>query len=217
MTHIHETAIIRGSVTIGRQVLIEPYAVITGPCIIRDDVYIGAHAVIGAPAQHTGSYPHPIQGQNDPKGVVIERGVCIREFSTVHQGLMQPTTIGNNTLIMTGTHIAHDCKIGIKNTIGSYLVTGGFTFTGDDVTFGQGCVTHPWTCIGTGAMVGLNSSVIRDIEPYAKVAGAPTRLIGHNFRKRDIPAMPSMNSEIWEEYSRMQDARDELRDQWYAR
>lgn len=217
MSQIHSTAIIRGEVEIGRQVLIEPYAVITGPCVIKDDVYIGAHAVIGSAAQHTGSYPHPIQGEHHPKGVVIQRETCIREFATVQQGLMQPTIIGSNTLIMTGSHIAHDCKIGQRNTIGSFLITGGFTFTGDDVTFGQGCVTHPWVCIGDGAMIGLNSSVIRDIHPYDKVAGTPTRLIGKNTRKFDNPLVPSMNSEIWDDYAKMQDDRDELRQLWYAK
>ena len=211
---IHETAILRGLVTIAETAIVEPYAVITGPCVIGDRAYIGAHAVIGAPPQHHGTYPAPLDGKHAERGVFIGNDVCVREFVTIHQGLLRPTTIGADSLIMAGCHIAHDCVIGEAVTAGSVLVLGGFTFIDDEATFGQGCVTHPWTVIGKGAMVGLNSSVLSDVEPFAKVAGAPAKTIGQNEKK--LLGIGVLSEEIWNAHSQLCAKRNLLKASWYA-
>jgi UDP-N-acetylglucosamine acyltransferase len=211
---IDPTAIIRGDVTIHETARVEPYAVITGPCTIGADTYIGAHAVIGAPAQHRGSWPAPVTALDKPVGIVIHDGACVREFATIHQGLLVPTIIGAHSLVMAGCHIAHDCVLGTGVTAGSFLILGGFTIIGDHVTFGQGCVTHPWCVIGEGAMVGLNSSVLRDVEPYAKVAGAPARSLGKNTKRL---ADTILSSEVWDTYATACAHRDELKAAWYAK
>jgi len=214
MSLISENAIIRGDVRIGSGVIVEPYAIINGPCEIGDDCNIGAHAVIGGPPQHTGSYPHPIHGKYSPMGVQIGKGVCIREFSTIHQGLVITTVVGDNSLVMTSSHIAHDCMLGAGVTAGSYLALGGFSFIDDEVTFGQGCVTHPWTCVGRGSMIGLNSSVLTDVKPYDKVAGAPARVIGKNERKAYSDDIV-MDPHIWDEFAALTGRRDHLKTEWY--
>lgn len=211
---IHETAIITGAVDIHETARVEPYAVITGPAQIGADAYIGAHAVIGAPAQHHGTYPSPLNGKHIAAGVVIGASACIREFSTVHQGLRQPTRVGNGSLIMAGCHIAHDCQLGACVTAGSYLALGGFTYIGDHVTFGQGCVVHPWVVIGEGAMIGLNTSVIRDVDPYHKIAGAPARNIGSNDRKHD--ELHPDPEDVLADHALMIAARDQLKEVWYG-
>ena len=215
MSLISEHAIIRGDVKIGKSTLVEPFAVITGPCIIGDNCYIGTGAVIGAAAQHTGSYPHPITGKHAPAGVIIWSDVCVREYATVHQGLLHATEVGDRSLLMAGCHIAHDTVLGDDCVVGSYTLFGGFTFVGDHVTFGQGCVTHPWTVIGSGAMVGLNSSVIRDVQTLEKVAGCPAeRLGGMNDRKREAVMTGSVGTG---EFAALASRRDDLRDKWNNR
>jgi len=215
MSLISEHAIIRGDVKIGKSTLVEPFAIITGPCTIGSDCYIGAGAVIGAAAQHTGSYPHPIVGEHEPCGVVIGDGVCIREYVTVHQGLMQSTSIGDRCLLMAGCHVGHDTLIGSDSVVGSFSLFGGFTFVGEHVTFGQGCVTHPWVAIGSGVMVGLNSSVIRDVAPLEKVAGCPAeKLGGQNDRKRESIVHEINGSNA---FAKQVADRDILKQQWYKR
>jgi len=210
---IHETAIFTGDVTLGAGVVVEPYAVITGPVIIAEGAYIGAHACIGAPAQHHGTYPAPITGERREGGVVVGARACVREYVTVHQGVIGETVVGADTLLMAGVHVAHDSLIGERVTLGSFSILGGLTIIGDDVTFGQGAVTHPWTIVGAGAMVGLNSSVIRDVDPYAKVAGSPSRLIGTNGRK-----WPSggLGEDDWAAYSVLHDRQRARREAWAA-
>lgn len=210
---IDPTAIIRGDVTIHETARVEPYAVITGPATIGADTYIGAHAVIGAPAQHRGSWPAPVTAPDRGAGIEIRDGACVREFATIHQGLLVPTIIGAHSLVMAGCHIAHDCELGTGVTAGSFLVLGGFTMIGAHVTFGQGCVTHPWCVIGEGAMVGLNSSVLRDVEPYAKVAGAPARSLGQNTKRL---ADTILSSDVWDAHAVMCATRDDRKAAWYA-
>jgi len=214
----HETVVIRGDVHIAESAIIEPYAVITGPAWIKANAYVGAHAVIGAPPQHRGSYPSPIDATIREAGVVVGRGACVREYATIHQGILVDTIVGEDALLMAGVHIAHDSLVADRVTIGSFSVLGGFTVIDQDATLGQGVVTHPWTLIGESAMIGLNSSVVRDVMPFSKVAGSPAKLIGTNTHK--APDLPSSYTEtmlgasVWELWAERCRMRDELRAAW---
>ena len=212
---IHDTVIIRGNVDIGDNVTIEPYAIISGPCVIHDDVYIGAHAMIGGSPQHRGSYPSGVSAPIRHAGVRIGKGACVREYVTVHHGIVEETRVGTDALLMAGCHVAHDSQIGARSTLGSFSILGGFTIIDEDVTFGQGVVTHPWALIGEGAMVGLNSSVVKDVTPFAKVAGAPARVLGSN-RHRN-PSLPHeydeliLGADVWDRWNVAQQMRLDMR------
>ena len=214
----HETVIVRGDVTIDEMAIIEPYAIIDGPAWIGSHAFIGAHACIGAPAQHHGSYPAPTDAPHKPRGVRVEAHACVREYATIHQGAVSETRVGANTLLMAGCHIAHDCVIEEGVTMGSFSILGGFTLIDRGATFGQGVVTHPWTLVGEAAMVGLNSSVVKDVEPFAKVAGSPARLLGTNTHR--APDLPSeyqdaiLSADVWDRWSRLADQREQLRVAW---
>ena len=57
----------------------------------------------------------------------------------------------------------------------------GDTVVGNDVWIGQNAVILPGVRIGNGAIIGANSVVGRDVEPYSIVAGNPARLIRTRF------------------------------------
>ncbi|MFZ9274989.1 MAG: acyl-ACP--UDP-N- acetylglucosamine O-acyltransferase [Ilumatobacteraceae bacterium] len=215
---IHDSVVIRGNVEIGERVTIEPYAIITGPCVIGDDSYIGAHAMIGGAPQHRGSYPSSTRDPMRMRGVEIGADSCVREYATIHHGVIKPTRIGDRVLIMSGTHVAHDSTVGSGATIGSFSIFGGFTIIDHGVTFGQGVVTHPWTVIGEHAMVGLNSSVLKDVLPFQKVAGAPAKPIGMNRHKH--PELPndyeasSLSVDVWDRWSDLLQIRMDDRAEW---
>ena len=207
-----------GSVTIGEGCEIADTAILTGPLAIGDRVYIGAYAVIGAPAQHRGSYPCSLESKHRAEGVTIGDGACVREFVQVHQGILRPTIVGGDSLLMAGAHIAHDSQLGRGVTMGSFSILGGFTIIDDEATFGQGVVTHPWIIIGERAMVGLNSSVVKDVDPFAKVAGSPARLLGSNTSKdRSLPAEYSasvLSESVWERWASLRDRQADTRRLW---
>lgn len=57
----------------------------------------------------------------------------------------------------------------------------GDTVIGNDVWIGQHATILPGVHIGDGAIVGANSVVSKDVEPYSVVAGNPARLIRKRF------------------------------------
>lgn len=54
---------------------------------------------------------------------------------------------------------------------------------GNDVWIGQGAFIRRGVKIGDGAIVGARAVVVKDVEPYAIVGGAPARLIRYRFDK----------------------------------
>ena len=57
----------------------------------------------------------------------------------------------------------------------------GDTVIGNDVWIGQNATIMPGVHIGDGAIIGTNSLVSKDVEPYTIVAGNPIRVIRKRF------------------------------------
>jgi len=212
---IHPTAIITGKVELGERVVVEPYVIIRGPVRIEDDAYIGAHAMIGGPPNYRGKYPSPTSASHEPAGVVIGSGACVREHSQVHHGVEWQTVVGSDVLLMPMTHVGHDCLVDNEATLGVGTILGGFVMIAERANLGLSVAVHPWILIGEASMVGVNSSVIRDVEPYAKVAGSPARLLGSN-RHQD-PRLPdwydreSIRQPVWYRWEHWCDLRNDRR------
>ena len=80
-----------------------------GPCSIGDDNWIGAHAVIGAPAEIKGiDHGAAWNGELVGTGVTIGSGNVFRELVTVHQGHYDTTVIGSGCYFMNKVYIGHD-------------------------------------------------------------------------------------------------------------
>lgn len=63
----------------------------------------------------------------------------------------------------------------------SDLPLKGDTVVGNDVWIGQNTTILPGVHIGDGAIIGMNSVVGSDVEPYTIVAGNPAKLIRRRF------------------------------------
>ena len=63
----------------------------------------------------------------------------------------------------------------------SDLPLKGDTVIGNDVWIGQNVTVLPGVHVGDGAIIGLNSTVTRDIPPYTVAAGNPARVIRNRF------------------------------------
>ena len=57
----------------------------------------------------------------------------------------------------------------------------GDTVVGNDVWIGQNATILPGVRLGDGAIIGANSTVGSDVEPYTIVAGNPARVIRKRF------------------------------------
>ena len=69
----------------------------------------------------------------------------------------------------------------MKPPAASDLPYKGDTFIGNDVWIGQNAVILPGVHIGDGAIIGANSVVASNVEPYTVVVGNPAETIRYRF------------------------------------
>lgn len=67
---------------------------------------------------------------------------------------------------------------------------------GNDVWIGEAVFIHDGVKVGTGAVIGAHSVVIKDVPPYAIVAGAPARILRYRFDDETIRKL--LNSHWWD-------------------
>ena len=67
---------------------------------------------------------------------------------------------------------------------------------GNDVWIGCNTVIRRGVCIGTGAVIGANSFVNKDVPEFAIVAGSPAKIIKYRFTPSKRIAI--LNSKYWE-------------------
>lgn len=194
MSNIHPTAIIEPGAKLGEGVQIGPF------CTVGKDVELGAntrlisHVVVtGHTVMGTGNtvYPFTSLGLPSPdlkyKGehatLVIGNDNVIRESITMHIGTGAgggETRVGNNNLLMPGTHVAHDCVVGNNTIIANYVQLAGHVNIADNVTIGGLTGIHQHVRIGTHAIVGGHTAVDHDVPPFASVSGRRAVLKGLN-------------------------------------
>jgi len=69
----------------------------------------------------------------------------------------------------------------MKPPAASEMPFKGDTVIGNDVWIGQNATILPGVHIGDGAIIGANSVVASDVEPYSIVVGNPVKLIRYRF------------------------------------
>ena len=110
-------------------------------------------------------------------------GNTIREYTTINTGTIGGggmTKIGDNSLLMIGVHIAHDCIIGNNVVIANSAAIAGHAQIGDEVIIGGNCGVQQFTRIGKMAMIGGMTGVLHDVIPYGLSIGNRNYLQGLN-------------------------------------
>lgn len=92
----------------------------------------------------------------------------LREYLTISRGTMpgSATEIGDGNYVMTNVHIAHNCRVGHRNTICSNTLIAGHVEMEDDCFLSGGVVVHQYSKIGRLAMVAGNVRVNLDVPPF---------------------------------------------------
>ncbi len=191
-TQIYPNAVIHPTAEIADGVTIHPYAVI-GPDVkiaqgaeIFPHAYleyceIGRNTVISSGAV-IGTAPQDLTYKNEKTGVIIGDNCQIREHVTVNRasGEGNITKVGNNCLLMIGSHVAHNCKLGDNVIIANLVLLAGHVTVEDYAFIGGTVVIHQHVRIGEMTIMGGFSGTRQDIPPYAKTDGRPARIIGIN-------------------------------------
>jgi len=181
---IHPTAIIDPSAQIHPSCKIGPYCVI-GPevelgegCDLVSHVAMQGPTKIGIdngffPFSSIGLAPQDISYAGEPTRLEIGDHNEIREFVTINRGTVKGgglTRVGNHTLIMAYTHIAHDCIIGDHVIMANAATLGGHVTVEDWAMVGALCPVHQFVRIGTHSYVGGGTTITQDVLPFSKTS-----------------------------------------------
>ena len=192
---IHPTAIIDPKAKIHPSCKIGPYCVIGSQVELGEGCHLVSHVAIEGPTKigidngffpfsSTGMAPQDLSYADEPTRLEIGDHNEIREFVTINRGTVKGggvTRIGNHTLIMAYTHVAHDCLIGDHVLLANAATLGGHITIGDWAQIGALCPIHHFVRIGAYAFVGGGTTVTRDVLPFSKtVAARDTHAYGLN-------------------------------------
>ena len=178
---VHATAFVGPGVSLGRDVVVGPYAVLLGPLTVADAVWIGPGAHLGGPPEiATFRHNEPWAGDLDHHEIRIGPRTRIRDGVAIHHGSMRPTLVGADCLLFTHSYVAHDVQVGDGVTLSAGVTVGGHATIRDNANLGLNVMVHQRRSIGAGAMVGMGTAVTRDVPPYATAYGIPPRVQGLN-------------------------------------
>lgn len=193
MLDIHPTAIVEKGAKLGNGVIIEPYAIVKKNVVLHDHVHIKSHAYIDGYTEigeHTVVWPSAVIGTKSQdkkyKGeityVKIGKRCEIREFATINSstGEGSSVVVGDECLIMTYCHIAHNCKVGKGVVMSNNATLAGHVSVGDYAIIGGMTPIHQFSRVGQFAMVGGMSRITHDVPPYSIGGGVPYKLGGIN-------------------------------------
>lgn len=202
-SNIHPTAVIEDGATIGDDVSIGPYCVVGAQVKLGSGAMLHSHVVISGdteigegariyPFASIGSPPQDLKYRGEASRLVIGKNVMIREHVTINPGTEGGgllTQLGDNCLLMTGAHVAHDCKVGDHVILVNNATLAGHVEVGEFAILGGLSAVHQFVRIGRHAMIGGMSGVENDVIPYGSVVGNRAHLSGLNLiglKRRDF-------------------------------
>jgi UDP-N-acetylglucosamine acyltransferase len=169
----------------------------SGPyCVVGPDVKIGRGTrLIGhvcllgvttlgqsntiSPFTVIGGDPQDVSYKGSPTRVEIGDGNTIREAVTINRATDKEdgvTRLGHHNLLMAGTHVAHDCKLGDRIIIANGTMLGGHVHVESHAGISGGVAVHPFATIGGYSYVGGQSRIIHDVPRYMLVDGNPSKV-----------------------------------------
>jgi UDP-N-acetylglucosamine acyltransferase len=185
---VADGAVIGKGVTVGPSCVIGPHVTLGDGCRLHSHVAITGHTTLGEdcavyPFASLGTPPQSVKYRGGPTRLVIGRQTEIREHVTMNTGTEDDgglTSIGDNCLLMVGSHIGHDCKVGNNVTLANNAVLGGHVIIEDHVFMGGHSAAHQFVRIGESAMIAGVTGLGADVIPFGFAIGQSGELDGLN-------------------------------------
>lgn len=148
-------------------------------CLLSGKVSIGSNTTLWGPNITVLSKINAISIGNFCS---IASGTTIQEYFHNHQAI---TTyyIGRNLF---------------QETFPNEFKSKGPIHIGSDVWIGTGAQIMSGVTVGHGAVIGANSTVTKDVPPYAIVGGVPAKIIGYRFSDEIIEKLLNICWWDWE-------------------
>ncbi|MBP3269910.1 MAG: acyl-ACP--UDP-N-acetylglucosamine O-acyltransferase, partial [Bacteroidales bacterium] len=195
MNNISPLASVSPKAKLGDNIEIGPFAFVDDDVEIGDGCKIFPHATVFQyvkmgkncqiyPGAVVGAVPQDLKFEGEVTSVELGDNVTVRECATINRGTKASgkyiTKVGNNTLIMSYSHVAHDCVIGDHCILVSYVGLAGETVVDDWAIIGGGAKAHQFSKVGCHAMVGGMSRINKDVPPYTLCGHEPLSYVGVN-------------------------------------
>ena len=176
---IHPNAKIGKNSTIGNFCQIGEEVIIGENCEVMSHANIQGVTSIGSgniiyPFASIGTNPQDLKYKGEKTKLIIGNNNTIREHVTINTGTVQDkgiTTVGNNCLLMIGSHIAHDCSIGNSVILANNVAIAGHCLIDDEVIIGGNSAVQQFCSLGKGAMIGGMTGVDKSVLPYTLAMG----------------------------------------------
>ena len=194
MSQIHPTAVIEPGAQLADDVSVGPFChigphVTIGPgtrlishATILGHTTLGSHNTIW-PYATLGAEPQDLKYHGEDSLLIIGNHNTIRESVTIHIGTENgggETRVGNDNLIMVGTHIAHDCIVGNHVIMANSVHLAGHIVVEDHVVVSGATGIHHYVTLGQYAFIGGMTRVVHDAPPFMIVEGNPSSVRGVN-------------------------------------
>ena len=181
MNNISPLASVSPKAILGDNVEIGPFAFVDDDVEIGDGCKIFPHATVFQyvkmgkncqmyPGAVVGAVPQDLKFEGEVTSVELGDNVTVRECATINRGTKASgkyvTKVGSDTLIMSYSHVAHDCVIGDHCILVSYVGLAGETVVDDWAIIGGGSKAHQFSKVGCHAMVGGMCKIRQDFPPY---------------------------------------------------
>jgi len=190
---IHELAVVHPSAQIGADVTIGPFAIIEANTAIGDGCLIEPHVIIREwtslgqrchvhPQAVLGGVPQDNKFKGEVSKLVIGNDNVIRESVSIHRatGPGAASVVGDGNTLMAHSHLGHNCTVGSRAMISTYVGVAGFCEIEDDTVIGGQVGVHQYVRIGRLAMIAGHSAVRRDVPPFMMAEGDATQIVGIN-------------------------------------
>lgn len=204
MAKIDPTARVADGARLGNDVEIGPYCVVGADVTLGDGVRLVSHVhlsgvtTIGAETQiypfaSLGTPPQSVHYKGEPTRLTIGARCTIREGVTMNTGTAGDrgeTTVGDRSMFMVGSHVAHDCTVGSDVVFANNATLAGHCSVGDFVFFGGMSAAHQFTRIGEQAVIGGMTGIEFDVIPFGAALGGRAELGGLNLvglKRRQFP------------------------------
>jgi UDP-N-acetylglucosamine acyltransferase len=199
---IHPTAEIGPFCVIGAEVEVGPrtrlmaHIYVEGPTAIGEDNTFYPYSSIGAASQD-------LKYKGERAYTRIGHRNSVREFVTVHRGTVSGglyTTIGDDCLLMTYSHVAHDCHLGNHVILGNSVGLSGHVTVEDWADVSPYSGVHQFCRIGRHSFVGPYSVIKQDVMPFSLTSNQPevqvygANSIGLSRRGFDKPVIESLQT-----------------------
>lgn len=191
---IHATAVVdpkaqvHPEAEIGPFVVVGPHVKIAKGVVLRAHVLVSGHTEIGEgtevfPFTALGEPPQDLKYRGELSRLVIGARNRIREHVTMHPGTSGGggvTSIGDDNLIMIGSHVGHDCRVGSGVCMSNNVQLAGHVEVGDHCVIFAGAAVQPFLRIGESVFVAAKAGVMQDLAPFTWCQGHPTRVLRVN-------------------------------------